>query len=466
MPTNIAAFEVSICDQDLELNVLGAVINDPDCLDLALQHHLTGQDFFFPDNMLIFNKITDMSKSESSVDAILLIHKLRGEKEERAAEIVTGLATTFCSSSHFESHVLLLRELAIRRKLREICATTATRAANRSLGVDDTIEELRKGINSIVDSASPSDCTDAATIINDVIKQVDDIIHATGPCGILSGIASVDDLTLGFQPSDLIIVAARPSVGKTAFALNLAVNALKGGHKVGFFSLEMSNSSLGYRLLSHGTGINSSRMRNGHELSQGEWNLLYALRDDCIYQNLYLDETGGLSTNDFYSRARKMVLKKHVEIIFVDYLQLMRVSSLPKNANREQEVAEIAHSLKAAAKNLNIPIVALSQLNRNVDRTNAGLGPQLSDLRESGAIEQDADLVMLLSNNIYMGLGDTANDINKSREIKVNVAKNRNGRIGEVKLLLYPERMTFAAEPAEEIAAPVTYHTFNNIESF
>jgi len=452
-------------DLELERSVIAAVLTDRDSLNIASRHHLSDRDFFNPDLALIFRTI-QQSNDGGPLDVIRLISLLRAEKNDRAAEIVKELMSSFTSTYYVERHVLVLRELAFRRKFRQLSIDSAAKVSDMTQDFDEVIEGHRKAVNMIIEATVNRECVAASDAIRTAIEQIEKVKFACGPSGILSGISPLDEITLGFQPSDLVIVAARPSVGKTAFALNMAVNALKAGHKVGFFSLEMANTMLAMRLISHESGIPSHLLRNGDDLPETDWESIHGVAKDEIFANLYLDETGGITTNDFFGQARRMVTQHQVAIIFVDYLQLMRASSISKNANREQEVAAIAHALKAAAKNLNIPVVALSQLNRNVERTNAGLGPQLSDLRESGAIEQDADVVMLLSNNIYMGLGDTANDINKSREIKVNVAKNRNGRIGEVKLLLYPERMTFAAEPAEEIAAPVTYHTFNNIESF
>ena len=273
------------------------------------------------------------------------------------------------------------------------------------------------------------------------MNEIEKLQNTTGLSGVPSGFPSIDRVTQGWQASDLIILAARPSVGKTAFALNLARNAAVEHHMpVAFFSLEMSAIQLAKRLMTTETGLSMDKIKGGVKLAEHEWTQLEYKLKDLVKAPLYIDDTPGLPLMEFRTKLKTLVKNKGVRLVFVDYLQLMQG---PKElrAMREQEVAAISRTLKQTAKELNVPIIALSQLSRDAVKRTGGSGkPVLSDLRESGSIEQDADMVIFIHRPDYVGMSENVEDREKTQII---IAKHRNGETCDIDMRFRSEQVRF-----------------------
>jgi replicative DNA helicase len=292
------------------------------------------------------------------------------------------------------------------------------------------------------------DVQDIGSIINSVLDNLQELQNITGPSGVPSGYPSIDRVTQGWQKSDLIILAARPSVGKTAFSLNIARNAaVEANMPVAVFSLEMSADQLGKRLITTESGLSGEKIKGGVKLEPYEWVQLEDTLKRLAKAPLYIDDTPGIPIMEFRTKAKRLVKQKGVRLIVVDYLQLMQ-GPVELRGLREQEVAAISRTLKATAKELNIPIIALSQLSRNAVQRTGGTGkPQLSDLRESGSIEQDADMVIFIHRPDFVGMSDNPED--KEKAIIV-IAKHRNGEVCDIEMKYKANQVKFV-EPDQSL---------------
>ena len=289
---------------------------------------------------------------------------------------------------------------------------------------------------------------DIGSIINAVLDNLQELQNTTGLSGVPSGYPSIDRVTQGWQKSDLIILAARPSVGKTAFALNIARNAaVDANMPVAVFSLEMSADQLGKRLITTESGLSGEKIKGGIKLEQYEWIQLEDTLKRLAKAPLYIDDTPGIPIMEFRTKAKRLVKSKGVRLIVVDYLQLMQ-GPVELRGLREQEVAAISRTLKATAKELNIPIIALSQLSRNAVQRTGGTGkPQLSDLRESGSIEQDADMVIFIHRPDFVGMSDNPEDKEKAYIV---IAKHRNGEVCDIEMKYKANQVKFV-EPDQSL---------------
>ena len=285
----------------------------------------------------------------------------------------------------------------------------------------------------------------ASDILRKALLQIEEAAKTAGEYnGVRSGFTDIDSVTLGWQPSDLIIIAARPSMGKTAFVLTMARNmAVEFKTPVAFFSLEMSSVQLMNRLIVAETQLNSKDLRTGN-LSAEQWKHLEANTVDLGRAPLFVDDTPALSVYEFRSKARRLKTQHDIKLIIIDYLQLMTAATPETRGNREQEVSLISRTLKAIAKELNVPIIALSQLSRNVENRGGSKRPQLSDLRESGAIEQDADVVAFIHRPEYYGLTTTESGLPTAGIAEIIIAKHRNGEVTDVPLRFIKEQAKFA----------------------
>ena len=298
--------------------------------------------------------------------------------------------------------------------------------------MDDLIDTAQTKVFAAIQNNVKRDVQDIGSIINSVLDNLQELQGITGPSGVPSGYPSIDRVTQGWQKSDLIILAARPSVGKTAFALNIARNAaVDANMPVAVFSLEMSADQLGKRLITTESGLSGEKIKGGVKLEQYEWVQLEDTLKRLAKAPLYIDDTPGIPIMEFRTKAKRLVKQKGVRLIVVDYLQLMQ-GPVELRGLREQEVAAISRTLKATAKELNIPIIALSQLSRNAVQRTGGTGkPQLSDLRESGSIEQDADMVIFIHRPDFVGMSDNPEDKEKAYIV---IAKHRNGEVCDIEM--------------------------------
>ena len=428
---------------DVEEAVLGAMLLEPTCVDQAMEE-LVPSCFYDPKHKLIFEAMSALVTDHTSVDYITVSAKLRelGNLETVGGPVaITNLSEKVGSAAHIEYYIKILKQKTIQRDLISASYDILKDAFDDSIKVDDLIDKAQSKVYDAIQSNVRKEVQDIGSIINTAMSDIQEMQNSTGLNGVPSGFVSIDRITMGWQRSDLIILAARPSVGKTAFSLNLARNAAVDHHMpVAFFSLEMSALQLAKRLMTSESGLSPDKIKGGIKLEDFEWEQLEYKLKALSKAPLYIDDTPGLQLMEFRTKAKNLVKNKGVRLIFVDYLQLMQGPPELKGM-REQEVAAISRTLKATAKELNVPIIALSQLSRQaVQRQGGGGKPQLSDLRESGSIEQDADMVLFIHRPDYIGLSENAEDKEKTQII---IAKHRNGETCDIDMLFKSEQIRF-----------------------
>lgn len=431
---------------DVEEAVIGAMLVEPNCVDDALGE-LSDSCFYNPRLRIIYNAIRALSESHVSIDVLTVIQQLKkdGNLENvggRAA--VSELSNRIGAAAHVEYYLQILKQKDIQRKLITASYEILKDSYDDSVNVDDLIQTAQGKIFDAIMENIHNDVEEIGAVINGAIANMNERKAAgTMYSGVRSGFRTLDEYTMGFQPSDLIILAARPSVGKTAFVMNIARNAAVDYNvPVAIFSLEMPSIQLATRMMISETGFESQKLKSG-DLEPYEWKELELKIKALSKAPIYIDSTPSLPIHEFRTKAKRLVAQKKVGLIVVDYLQLMQG---PKELRgmREQEVAAISRTLKATAKELQIPIIALSQLSRNaVQRQVSNYKPQLSDLRESGSIEQDADMVLFIHRADYGGLSENPEDKGKTTLI---IAKHRNGSVGEIPLIFRSSEVKFVDE--------------------
>jgi len=435
---------------EAEEAVLGAMLLEPAVVDSAMAE-LSASCFYDNRNRMIFEAIGKLVAEHSPIDIVTVSAKLKalGKLEEvGGAVVLAGYSEKVGAAAHIEYYIKILKQKAIQRDLITASYAILKDSFDDSVSVDDLIDMAQTKVYDAVQNNVRRDVQEIGSVINEVMSDIQERQSSTGLSGVPSGFPTLDRITQGWQPSDLIILAARPSVGKTAFSLNIARNAAVDHHiPVAFFSLEMSSSQLAKRLVVSETGLSADKIKGAIKLEDWEWDQLeYKIRD-LSKAPLYIDDTPGLPLMEFRTKAKNLVKNKKVRLIIVDYLQLMQ-GPAELRGMREQEVAAISRTLKATAKELNIPIIALSQLSRQaVQRTGGSGKPQLSDLRESGSIEQDADMVLFIHRPDYIGLSDNPEDKEKTQVI---IAKHRNGETRDIDMVFKSERVKFM-EPDEAL---------------
>ena len=428
-------------DNDLEEAVLGALMLEKDAYTVVCDI-LKPESFYDPSNQKIYAAIQSLGAAQQSIDMLTVTERLRlnGDLEAAGGALrISELTSRVASGAHVEFHARIVAQKYLARELIRFASQIEAQAFDESYDVDDLLQEAEGKLFEISQRNVKKDVTQIDPVINSAIEQIQiSANRASGLSGLESGFHELDKLTSGWQRSDLIIIAARPAMGKTAFVLSMAKNmAVNYNIPVAIFSLEMSNLQLVNRLIQNTCEIEGEKIKSG-QLSQMEWDQLMSRVKNLYSAPLYIDDTASLSIFELRTKARRLVREHNVSFIIIDYLQLMNASGM-KFGSREQEVSMISRSLKQLAKELNIPIVALSQLNRSVESRGAaskdGKRPQLSDPRESGAIEQDADIVCFIHRPEYYlrsGVDGAGNDIRGLAEFIV--AKHRSGRVDDVKM--------------------------------
>lgn len=421
---------------DVEKAVLGALMIDRDAYAVVCEI-LYPESFYEQRNQLIYEAIRSLSMAEKPVDILTVTNELErnGNIEKAGGPIyVTELAANVASSANIEYHARIVAQKFLARQLISFASVIETKAFDGTVDVDELMQEAEGSLFELSQRNMKKDYTQIDPVITNAIEVIQKAAaNKDGLTGVPTGYHKLDDITSGWQPSDLVIIAGRPAMGKTSFALSMAKNIV-ADFKVptAFFSLEMSNVQLVNRLISNCCEIQGSKILNG-QLKPDEWDRLDKRINGLIGAPLYVDDTPGLSVFELRTKARRLVREHGVKLIMIDYLQLMNATGM-KLGSREQEVSTISRSLKALAKELNIPIIALSQLNRSTE-TREDKRPVLSDLRESGAIEQDADIVCFIHRPEYYTKSTedaNGNDIRGLAELIV--AKHRSGAVGDVKL--------------------------------
>ena len=352
------------------------------------------------------------------------------------------MTSRVASAVHIEFHVRIIIQKYLQRKLIGICTELQSMAYDDAVDVSDLIDKAQKAVFDIADSNIKKDTVEIAPIIEEAIKGIQSASERPdGINGVPSGFTALDAVTAGWQPSDLVIVAARPAMGKTAFVLSMARNmAVVHKQAVAIFSLEMSAVQLVTRLIAMETGLNSEKLKTG-KLDKEDWQQLHARIKALVEAPILVDDTPALSIFELRAKCRRLKQKHNIQVLIIDYLQLMTAGA-DMRGNREQEVSMISRQLKIIAKELNIPVIALSQLNRGVE-ARPDKKPMLSDLRESGSIEQDADMVMFIHRPEKYGIMED-NEGNSMKGIAtIIIAKHRNGAVGEVNLRFRAELTLF-----------------------
>ncbi len=449
--------------KEFEPAVLGALMIDKDAFDLV-NETLTEETFYEPRNGMIYGAIKSLAVRERPIDVLCVTEELarQGRLEEVGGPgYIAELSSRVASSAHIEYHAKVLAQKKMARDLILIAATLSDKAFDETEDVDVTKEEAEKKLFELGQKGLAKEAVPLLTSLRTSMSMIQAAAaHPDGITGVPSGYEKVDRILAGFQSSDLVILAGRPAMGKTALAVCLAWNIVKRDIPVAFFSLEMSHPQLTNRIISNVCSIPGDKILRG-TLDPEDWNRLDKSVNN-MDRKLYIDDTPGLTTYQLRSKARYLVRSKGVKIIFVDYLQLMNVSEGEYNTKQEK-VAIISSALKSLAKELNVPVVALSQLNRGIENREGleGKRPQLSDLRESGAIEQDADVVMFVHRPEYYHIyqDDSGNDLHNVAQIII--AKHRKGAIGDVNLKFIAEYLRFEEFESLSSSFPSTSFTSN-----
>ena len=428
---------------DLEEAVLGALMLERDAFSIAGE--FLDPDVFYKDaHQRIFRAIQKLSVNDDPVDLLTVTESLRqsGELEQvGGAYYLAQLTSRVASAAHIEFHARIIVQKFLQRKLIGTCTELQEMAYDDTIDVSDLLDKAQRTILDIADGKIKKDTAEIAPIIDEAIKGIHEAAaKPDGISGIPSGFQALDAVTSGWQPSDLVIIAARPAMGKTAFVLSMARNmAVVHKKGVAIFSLEMSSVQLVTRLIASETELSSSKLKTGR-LTEEEWQQLHGRIKALVEAPIFVDDTPALSIFELRAKCRRLK-QKGMEVLIIDYLQLMTAGT-DMRGNREQEVSLISRQLKIIAKELNIPVLALSQLNRGVE-SRPDKKPMLSDLRESGSIEQDADMVLFIHRPEKYGIiaDDAGNDLRGIANIII--AKHRNGATGEVALRFRAELTQF-----------------------
>ena len=432
---------------DIERAVLGALLVDKDAYAVVCEM-LYPESFYEPRNQMVYTAIRDLSMKEQPVDVLTVTEQLarNGQLEEVGGPAyIAEISSRVASSAHIEYHARIVAQKFLSRQLIQFASDIETKAYDETIDVDDLMQHAEGSLFELPQKNMKKEYTQ----IDPVIKNALDVIqkaaaNTDGLTGVPTGYHKLDDITSGWQASDLVIIAGRPAMGKTSFALSMAKN-IAADYQVpmAFFSLEMSNVQLVNRLISNCCEIQGSKILNG-QLQPDEWDRLDKRVNTLLGAPLYIDDTPGLSVFELRTKARRLVREHGVKIIMIDYLQLMNANGM-RFSSRQEEVSTISRSLKGLAKELDIPILALSQLNRGVEAREGleGKRPQLSDLRESGAIEQDADMVLFVHRPEYYHIYQDENGRDLHGMAQIIIAKHRKGATGDVLLTFRGEFTRF-----------------------
>ena len=426
---------------EAEQAVLGAMLIKKEAISEVVTI-LIGTDFYRDAHRIIFDAMLELFNKNEAVDLITITEQLRkNEQLDKVGGIayVTSLANSVPTAANIEYHAKIVKEKGQLRHLINSATAIAGMGYEDNENVIDVMDKAEKMILEVAAKRGGGDFTPIKNILLDTFSKIE-VLYASkgGITGTPTGFKDLDKLTSGLQPSDLILVAARPSMGKTAFTLNLATHiAVREKKAVAFFSLEMSKEQLVQRMLCSEGAIDSQRLRIG-ELDDKDWGKLISAADRLSTAPIFIDDTAGITVMELRSKARRLKTEYDLKLIVIDYLQLMQGSSSKGGDNRQQEISEMSRSLKALARELNVPVIALSQLSRSVESRQVKK-PMLSDLRESGSLEQDADIVMFLYREDYYD-PDTEN----KNITDVIIAKHRNGPVDTVQLFFHKQFTKFA----------------------
>ncbi len=419
-------------DIEAEQAVLGSMLTDKEAVIAAIEV-LKEDDFYREDNKTIYKAILNLYNIGEPIDIITIKSELTSMGKFDSVgglEYLADLPEKVPTTANVDKYIKIVEEKSILRNLIKTANDIITLGYDETQEVEELMDQAEKKIFDIMQKRNQKGYTPIKDVLVDTFSQLEKLYnqkqHITG---VTTGFTDLDYKTAGLHESDLILIAARPAMGKTAFALNIATNAaLKGGTSVALFSLEMSKEQLVNRILCSEAMVDSNKVRTG-KIEEDDWVKLAGALGPLSEANIYIDDTPGISIMEIRAKCRKLKLEKNIGLVVIDYLQLVQGSNSRKVGSREQEISEISRSLKILAKEINVPVVALSQLSRAPEQR-PDHRPMLSDLRESGAIEQDADIVMFLYRDDYYN-----EDSEKKNVAEVIIAKHRGGSTGTVELL-------------------------------
>jgi replicative DNA helicase len=429
---------------DMEEAVLGAIMLEKEAV-ITILDILKPESFYKEANQKIFKAIADISFREYPVDLYTVTEELRatGQLESVGGPVyLTQLTSKVVSAAHVEYHARIVAQKYIQRELIRVSTEIQNRSFDDTYDITELLDYSEDAIFQIAEGNIKREVAPINEVIKDAIREIEEAgKREDALVGIPSGFTKLDRLTSGWQKSELIIIAARPSMGKTAFALSMARNiSIDHGKKVAIFSCEMSSIQLVNRLIIAETDIPGDKIKNGR-LSEEEWKQLDSRIKKLVQAPIYIDDTPAITITELRAKCRRLMAQHKLDIIIIDYLQLM---SGPQNSgSREQEVSNISRSLKSIAKELNVPVIALSQLNRSAELRGGLKRPQLSDLRESGAIEQDADMVVFIHRQDKFGIVTFEDGSSTKGVAEIILAKNRNGPVDDIRLRFREEKAFF-----------------------
>ena len=437
---------------DLEQAVLGAMMLEKNAVTDTIDI-LMPSSFYDPKHQFIYNAIRELFGSSVPIDLLTVINKLKqnGELEASGGAVyISQLTSRIASTAHVEFHARIISEKHIKRELIRMSSEVIRDAYDDTNDVFDVLNKAESELFKIAENNMGKDVSTMQNVVRQAIEEIEKASQNTdGISGVATGFFDLDKITSGWQKSDMIVIAARPAMGKTAFVLSMARNsAVDHGKGVAIFSLEMSAVQLVKRLIASETRLSAEKLRKG-DLREHEFQQLHSRITKLATAPIYIDDSPGISVFDLRAKCRRLKMQYNIDMVIIDYLQLMTAGGSKGAGNREQEISTISRSIKEIAKELNIPIIALSQLSRSVEQRGGDKRPVLSDLRESGAIEQDADIVSFIYRPEYYGLMEDEDGNSNQGVSEIIIAKHRNGALDRV-------RLRFIGE----------YARFDNLESF
>lgn len=422
---------------EAEQAILGGMMVYPNVSSIVFDQGLEATDFYTDIHQRIFSAMMDITNAGKPVDVMTLVARLQDTNQLNlvgGADYIIKLSDTAISATNSMYYIEMIKSRAHLRRLIETAQMIEEQGYDTSNSLDDIMDKAERDILNVTRDRKATDFKSSRKVISDVMQELIKLRssenHVTG---IKTGYTDLDRLTNGFQRGDLIILAARPAMGKTAFALNIALNAsFYNPGAIAIFSLEMPAEQLMKRILSAKSSVESGKLRSGNIIDE-EFNKLNEAANELMASKLFIDDSSNIKVGEIFSKCRKLRSEHGLDLIVIDYLQLISGSGKGNGDNRQQEISEISRSLKQLAREMECPVIALSQLSRSVE-TRPDKHPMLSDLRESGAIEQDADIVVFLYREEYYNKDKDEQDKNATDKTEVNFAKHRNGATGTVNL--------------------------------
>jgi len=471
-PTHADIGKIPPHSLETEEIVLGQVMIDEDAV-VSVMDVLKPESFYKESNRKIFKAIIDLTVREEPINLLTVTEELR--KREQLDEVggpfyISQLTSKVSSAAHVEFHAKIIAQKYIQRELIRVSGDIQNKAFDSTLDVSDLLDFSESELYKVAEGNVKKEAVSVGQLIPEALKLIEEASQREdGLSGAASGFTALDRVTSGWQPSNMVVIAARPAMGKTAFVLSMLRNmAIDHELPVAMFSLEMNTLQLVNRLIVSESELRHDKIKNG-KLSADDWQLLETKTQALVEAPIYLDDTPALSVFEFRAKCRRLKQKYDIRCVFIDYLQLMTSGT---SASREQEVSTISRQIKSVALELNIPIIALSQLNRSVELRGGDKRPQLSDLRESGAIEQDADMVLFIHRPEYYGITEDEEGNTLINQAEIILAKNRHGATDNVRLRFTKELAKFSdldefntfggVSLEEDTAGPVNVKTFSS----